>query len=632
MAMKLKDESTYSADDIDVVEGLEHVKQRPGMYIGSTGSKGLHHLIWEIVDNSIDEVSNGFGTKIKVNINKNGSITIEDDGRGIPIDIHKQKKIPAVRLIFEIIGAGGKFNTSTSYKTSGGLHGVGAAVVNALSKTVDIEICRDKKKYGIKYKNSKISQDLKVIGKSTKTGTKVTFMPDDKVFETVKFNYSTLKNKLKELAFLNKGILIELSSDIDDKQDSFKFDGGIDEFVASINEGKDIINSPIYITGEKDDILVEVALQYTQGYSENIYSYVNNINTLEGGKHEEGFRTGLTRSINEFFKAEESKKKRPKEIAFQGSDVVEGLTAILSIKMRNVEFEGQTKTKLGNPEVRGIVLSIVYEGLVKELNKNKSNTKKILDKITNAYESRHAAKAARDIARKKSKLNNASIVSIGKLADCSSKNPKEKEIFIVEGESAGGSAKQGRNRKTQAILSLKGKPMNVEKKSIKDILNNEEMVSLIRAVNGGIGAEFNVDNINYHKIIIATDADVDGSHIRLILLTFFYRYMRPLIEGGYVYIANPPLFKIYNKTKSEYAYSIEDLEKVKKKFGKNYSIQRYKGLGEMNPDQLFDTTMCPDNRTLIRVSMEDSAEADKLLSIAMGTKVAPRREYLEEHL
>lgn len=630
--VKLISQFKYDASAIQVIEGLDHVRQRPGMYIGSTDSNGLHHLVWEIVDNAIDEVMNGFADKVSVVINKDGSITISDNGRGIPVDIHPTEKIPAIRLIFERLGAGGKFGDHT-YKNSGGLHGVGAAVVNALSHKLTVRVCRDGKKYEIKYKNGKLVQDLKIVGRSVKTGTEVTFMPDKTIFKTVEFKYDILKKRLRELAFLNKGIEIILIDKKEDKKDRFKYKGGLTQFVQFINEGKESVGKIIYISDNKDDVYVEVALQYTTGYSENIYSFANNINTSEGGKHDEGFRAALTRSLNEFIKEQNAEKQRgKKEITLQGADTTEGLTAVISVKMNNVQFEGQTKKRLGNTEVRGIVFNIVYENLLNYLKGNPRTAKAIVDKVINSYEDREASRAARELARKKNKLYSSTALRIEKLADCSSKDPKERELFIVEGDSAGGSAKQGRDRRTQAVLPLKGKPMNVEKKSLKDILNNQELVSLIKAIDAGIGKEFDVSKIKYHKIIIATDADVDGSHIRLILLTFFYRYMRPLIEKGHVYIAQPPLYKVYNKTKYEYAYSERELEIAKKRIGKNYAIQRYKGLGEMNPEQLFETTMNPKTRTLIKVNLDDAALADALLSIVMGNRVGPRKKYLKKHL
>lgn len=630
--MNLAKKVKYDASSIQVIEGLEHVRKRPGMYIGTTGTKGLHHLVWEIVDNAIDEVTNGYANKIVLTLDLDGSISIFDNGRGIPIDEHPTKRVPAVRLVFEVLGAGGKFG-STSYENTGGLHGVGAAVVNALSKWLCVRVYREGKIYGVKYENAKLVQDIQVLGRTDITGTEVTFLPDESVFENIKFRYDTLKNRLRELAFLNKGTEIVLIDKSNNKKEAFKYDGGIVQFVEFINEGKDNIGKVIHIRGEKDGINVEAALQYTTGYSENIHSFVNNINTTEGGRHEEGFRAGLTRSLNEYIRNQNSERRRGKrEISLQGSDTAEGLTAVLSIKMNDIQFEGQTKRRLGNPEARGVVYNIIYEGLLDYLNKHPRKAKGILNKVISSYENREAARTAREIARRKNKLNKGSVITIEKLADCSSKDPKKRELFIVEGDSAGGSAKQGRDRRTQAVLPLKGKPMNVEKKSIKDILNNQELVSLIRVINGGIGNEFDINSIKYNKIIITTDADVDGSHIRLLLLTFFYRYMKPLIENGHVYIAQAPLYKVYNKSKVEYVYSEDELEKAKKRVGRNYIIQRYKGLGEMNPDQLFDTTMDPRNRILIRVSLEDAALADSLLSIAMGSRVQPRKAYLEEHL
>jgi len=630
MPVNKKISDNYNADSIEVIEGLSHVRRRPGMYIGSVGSLGLHHLIWEIIDNSIDEATNGFASKINVTLNTDGSVTISDNGRGIPIDLHKIKKIPAARLVFEVLGAGGKFNNNF-YKTSGGLHGVGASVVNALSEWLEVEIKKDKKIYTLKYKQGKLIQDLTLIGKTNETGTKVSFSPDKTIFETVEFSYDTLRSRLRELAFLNKGVTIELEQD---KKETFCFAGGLLEFIGFVNANKETIAQPLYIKEIQNDVIVEFVMQYTKDCGESVYSFVNNIATTEGGTHDAGLRLGTTRALNDFIKNLNSQKQRnKKEISLQGQDVADGLTAILSIKITDAQFEGQTKMKLGNPEVKGLVHNIIHEGLLNFLKANKKASKDILDRVMFSYEVREGAKIARDIMRKKNKIaSGVPFSAINRLACCSSQNFAEREIFIVEGESAGGSAKQGRDRKTQAILPLKGKPLNVEKKNVKDILENEEMVNLIRCLGGSIGDEFNIKGIKYSKIIIATDADVDGSHIRLILLTFFYRYMRPLIDEGMIYIANPPLYRIYTAKTTEYVYSDKELEKAKQKIGKVYNLQRYKGLGEMNPEQLWETAMNPDKRILTRVKIDDAIKADALFNVFMGTGAESRREYLREHL
>lgn len=622
----------YNASQIKVITGLDHIRQRPGMYVGSTGEKGLHCLIWEIVDNSTDEVTNGYGSHIDVVIHKDNSVTISDDGRGIPVDIHPTGKKPAVQLIFEVPGAGGKFDNE-AYEISGGLHGVGASVVNALSKWVKIHIQRDGLSYELTYNERKlVKPGLVLKGPSVKTGTSVTFMPDSDIFETTEFNYSTIFNRIRQLAFLNSGIVYNFTDERSGKTHQFFFKGGLKEFVSEINENKETVHSnPICLSGSKEGVRLDVVLQFTTGYTENIYSFVNNIPTTDGGTHDTGFRVALTRAINEAVKLINTDKKRGKiEYSFQGMDTTEGLTAVISVKTAKVQFEGQTKTKLGNSNIKGLVTNIVYENLIEYFKTNRNVAKSIISRIQSAYESREAAKKAKEIYRKKNSLT--ANAAVGKIANCSSKDPGERELFIVEGESAGGNAKQGRNRRFQAVLPLKGKPLNVEKKSIKEILENEELATLIACVGAGIGSDFDISQVQYNKINIATDADDDGDHIKLILLTFFYRYMRPLIEHGYVYIAVPPLYKVSYGTKYQYIENDEKLQKFKEKVKQSYTIQRYKGLGEMNPDQLWETTMNPETRTLIRVTIADAVAADELFSVLMGSKTEPRRRYIEQWL
>ena len=623
---KVKDR--YDVDAIQVLEGLEAVRKNPAMYIGSTDERGLHHLIYEVVDNAIDEALAGYCTAITVTLNKDGSVTIEDDGRGIPISEHKKYKKSGVELVMTTLHAGGKFDKSV-YKVSGGLHGVGVSVVNALSKWLEVKVRREGKEFFQRYEYGNPVTELKILGETKKTGTTVTFLPDDEIFETVEFDYDTVATRLKELAFLNGGLKIELIDHRSGKMETFKYDGGINEFVLYINRNKNpLYPKPIYIKASREDVEVEIALQHTDGYTENIFTFVNNINTHEGGTHLSGFKGALTRVLNDYGRKNNIFEKE--DFALGGEDVREGLTAIISCKVRSPQFEGQTKTKLGNSEVKGIVESITYEKLSVFFEENPSVARTILDKAIMARRARDAARKARELTRRKSLLETSSLP--GKLADCSSQDPSKSELYIVEGDSAGGSAKQARDKEFQAILPLRGKILNVEKARMDKILKNNEILALITAIGTGIGEEFNIENARYHKIILMTDADVDGEHIRTLLLTFFFRYMRPLIEAGYLYIAQPPLYKISKGKKIAYAYSERELQERLKEFGETgVTIQRYKGLGEMNPQQLWETTMDPERRIMIKVTVEDAIKADELFTILMGEKVEPRREFIKLH-
>ena len=623
---KVKDR--YDVDAIQVLEGLEAVRKNPAMYIGSTDERGLHHLIYEVVDNAIDEALAGYCTAIAVTLNKDGSVTIEDNGRGIPISEHKKYKKSGVELVMTTLHAGGKFDKSV-YKVSGGLHGVGVSVVNALSKWLEVKVRREGKEFFQRYEYGNPVTELKILGETKETGTTVTFLPDDEIFETVEFDYDTVATRLKELAFLNGGLKIELIDHRSGKMETFKYDGGINEFVLYINRNKNpLYPKPIYIKASREDVEVEIALQHTDGYTENIFTFVNNINTHEGGTHLSGFKGALTRVLNDYGRKNNIFEKE--DFALGGEDVREGLTAIISCKVRSPQFEGQTKTKLGNSEVKGIVESITYEKLSEFFEENPSVARTILDKAIMARRARDAARKARELTRRKSLLETSSLP--GKLADCSSQDPSKSELYIVEGDSAGGSAKQARDKEFQAILPLRGKILNVEKARMDKILKNNEILALITAIGTGIGEEFNIENARYHKIILMTDADVDGEHIRTLLLTFFFRYMRPLIEAGYLYIAQPPLYKISKGKKIAYAYSERELQERLKEFGETgVTIQRYKGLGEMNPQQLWETTMDPERRIMIKVTVEDAIKADELFTILMGEKVEPRREFIKLH-
>ena len=624
-----QNKQSYDESQIQVLEGLEAVRKRPGMYIGSTSSRGLHHLVYEIVDNSIDEALAGYCKNIVVYINQDNSIEVEDDGRGMPVGLHPKMKKSTVEVIMTILHAGGKFGGG-GYKVSGGLHGVGASVVNALSEKCVVTVKREGHLWQQEYERGKVMSELKVIGDTDETGTKTYFKPDAEIFDETVFDFNVLAQRLRELAFLNKGINIKLVDRRDEREEVYHYEGGIKSFVSYLNRNKEALHpEPIYVEGNKDGILVEVALQYNDGYNENIFSFANNIDTIEGGTHLVGFKTALTRILNDYAKKFGHLKENDKNLS--GDDIREGLTAVVSVKIGEPQFEGQTKTKLGNSEVRGIVDSIVGEGVSVFLEENPSVSKIIIDKALMAARARDAARKARELTRK-SVLERSSLP--GKLADCSSKDPRECEIYIVEGDSAGGSAKQGRNRKFQAILPLRGKILNVEKQRLDRILNSETIRSMITAFGAGIGKDFDEEKLRYDRIIIMTDADVDGAHIRTLLLTFFYRYMRPLIDGGHVYIAQPPLYKVSKGKKEGYAYTEEELANLLEEFGgkdNTINIQRYKGLGEMNASQLWETTMDPEHRILKKATVSDAIVADEIFTILMGDKVEPRREFIQKN-
>lgn len=616
----------YDESQIQVLEGLEAVRKRPGMYIGSTSLRGLHHLVYEIVDNSIDEAMAGFCKNIEVIIHKGNSITVTDDGRGMPVGIHPKLKIPTLEVIMTVLHAGGKFGGS-GYRVSGGLHGVGASVVNALSEYCEVTVKRDGHIWRETFKKGKVNTPFEKIGDTEEHGSSTYFIPDSEIFEDTEFDYDTLSQRIRELAFLNKGIKITLSDEREDKTEVFHYEGGIKQFVDYLNRNKEKLHpEPIYIEGGREDCSVEIAMQYNDSYVENIFSFANNIDTVEGGTHLAGFKTALTRVFNDYAKKYGFLKDNDKNLS--GDDIREGLTAVISIKLTEPQFEGQTKTKLGNSEVRSIVDNIVGEKISEFLEENPAVGKIILDKSLVAARARDAARKARELTRK-SVLERTSLP--GKLADCSSKDPLECEIYLVEGDSAGGSAKQGRNRKFQAILPLRGKIMNVEKQRLDKILGYEEIKSMITAFGGGIGKDFDVEKIRYDRVIIMTDADVDGAHIRTLLLTFFFRYMKELIEKGHVYAAQPPLYKVSKAKKDFYAYSDKELEKILTDLGgkdNSINIQRYKGLGEMDAEQLWDTTMDPEKRTLIQITIEDAMAADEIFTLLMGDKVEPRREFI----
>ena len=621
----------YGAEQIQVLEGLDPVRKRPGMYIGSTGSRGLHHLVYEVVDNAIDEALAGHCDKIYVSIDPDNGITVKDNGRGIPVEIHPKTGKSTVETVLTVLHAGGKFGAG-GYKVSGGLHGVGVSVVNALSKELIVEVKMNGKIYRQEFAYGVPQTELEIVGETTERGTCVRFMPDDAVFEETQYKYDTLEHRLRELAFLNKGIHITLEDKREDLQKvkEFHYTGGLVEFVRYINKNKSPIHDDvIYFEKKQGDYTVEIAMQYTDAYVENIYSFANNINTHEGGMHLTGFKTALTRVINDY--AKKSNFLKSKEDNLMGEDIREGLTAVVSIKLPDPQYEGQTKTKLGNPQARSVVETISGDNITAFLDENPASARIIIDKALRAQRAREAAKKARELTRRKSVLESTSLP--GKLADCAEKDPVKSEIYLVEGDSAGGSAKQGRDRKTQAILPLRGKILNVEKSRLDRILGSDEIRNMITAFGCGISNEFDEEKLRYHKIVIMTDADVDGAHIRTLILTFFFRYMRPLIEKGYVYIAQPPLFRIKKGRREEYVYSDKELNERLEEIGRSNQVelQRYKGLGEMNAEQLWDTTMNPATRTLLKVTIEDASMADDIFSMLMGDKVEPRRNFIQEN-
>lgn len=626
----------YGAEQIQVLEGLEAVRKRPGMYIGSTSVRGLHHMVYEIVDNCVDEALAGYCTEIKVAIEPGNIISVEDNGRGIPVEIHPKTHISTAETVYTVLHAGGKFGGDSGYKVSGGLHGVGASVVNALSTWTEVTINRDGGLYQMYFEKGKTVKKLEKIGDAEGTGTKVRFLADDTIFESLDYDYETLEKRFREMAFLTKGLKITIEDKREEtpKKAEFCFEGGLVSFVEFLNKNKEKLHkTPIYIE-KNGEIPVEIAIQYTSSYSENIYTFVNNINTIEGGTHLEGFKRSLTKVFNDYARSHNILKEKDNNL--QGEDIREGITAVVSVKVKEPQFEGQTKTKLGNSEVTGVVQSMVNEALSTFLEENPNVAKAILEKCISASRAREAARKARELVRKKNSLETSTLP--GKLADCSSKNADECEVYIVEGDSAGGSAKQGRDRKFQAILPLRGKMLNVEKARADKIYGNDKLNPVILAVGAGIGADFDITKIRYGKVIIMADADVDGAHIRTLLLTFFFRYMRPLIENGNVYLAQPPLYKLSKKgMKDVYCYTDEDLDKAYKELEEKgitrdqLGLQRYKGLGEMNPEQLWDTTMNPETRILVKVTMEDAIKADEIFTLLMGDEVEPRREFIQQN-
>ena len=626
-----KYEHNYNAEQIQVLEGLEAVRKRPGMYIGSVSVRGLHHLVYEIVDNSVDEALAGYCKNIKVSIEPGNIIRVEDDGRGIPVDIHHKTKISAAETVYTVLHAGGKFGGDSGYKVSGGLHGVGASVVNALSTWTEVTIKRDGGIFQMKFERGKTVIPLQRIGDSNETGTTVRFLADDTIFETLQYEYEVLEKRFREMAFLTKGLKITITDEREEerKQAEFCFEGGLISFVEYLNKNKEKLHErPIYIE-KQGEFPVEIAIQYTTSYNENILSFVNNINTIEGGTHLEGFKRSLTKVFNDYAKSHNILKEKDGNL--QGEDIREGITAVISVKVKEPQFEGQTKTKLGNSEITGIVQGMMNDSLSSFLEENPQVAKAILEKCISASRAREAARKARELVRRKNALESTTLP--GKLADCSEKDSSLCEVYIVEGDSAGGSAKQGRDRKFQAILPLWGKMLNVEKSRADKIYNNDKLQPVILAVGAGIGNDFDITKIRYGKVIIMADADVDGSHIRTLLLTFFFRYMRPLVENGNVYLAQPPLFKLWRKgMKDVYCYSDEELEQKLNELGRDgMNIQRYKGLGEMNPEQLWETTMNPETRTLVQVQVEDAIKADEIFSVLMGDEIGPRREFIEQN-